>query len=499
MNSQVRVGLFGKHPGDGEFLRRRLSAAFTGRWDNWLQQSIAASSNAAGGNWLALYVTSPPWRFVCSPHAVTQHCVLGVMLPSLDRSGQFPLTIVCELPDWAGYAPSPAAIAVQCADWFEAVEQLANEALATQAPDFEQFDSRVARSATLLESLLAPPEVLLHPDDARDMMEDPRGTWHIPLSSTGSLSSVVEQLTYARLDSRPGPVVLWWTNGSERVTPCCLVAGNLPDPAQFTSFLDGQWKTRGVLRSVHAIVTEGQEPEGSATVQAQKSIRYVSAGRTDRGLVRPSNQDAFLERPGSGIWVVADGMGGYERGELASLMVCDGLLKLPPETTLEATSLAVRYRLSDINSQLHRMATRWIAPIKSGTTVVVLMTHGQDCEVLWAGDSRAYRLRDDRLEALTKDHVWEGFGGALGEKSTTITRAVGGAAHLDLDTWRGSVRPGDRYMLCSDGITRSLDESAIRHCLLMTDLQAAAHALIEEAIGAGSSDNVTAVVIEAGA
>ena len=226
-------------------------------------------------------------------------------------------------------------------------------------------------------------------------------------------------------------------------------------------------------------------------------LSYASAGRTDRGVVRPNNQDAFIVRPESGIWVVADGMGGYERGELASLMVCDGLLNLQPDVTLEATSLAVRHRLSKINSKLHRMATRLIAPMKCGTTVVALLARGADCEVLWAGDSRAYRLRGGKLDLLTRDHVWKGFGGMLGEHSSTITRAVGGEAGLELDTWRGRVRSGDRYMLCSDGISRSLSDEAIQECLLLPGLKTAAHALIEEAIAAGSSDNVTAVVIEA--
>jgi serine/threonine protein phosphatase PrpC len=202
-------------------------------------------------------------------------------------------------------------------------------------------------------------------------------------------------------------------------------------------------------------------------------------------------------RPESGIWVVADGMGGYERGELASLMVCDGLLNLQPDVTIEATSLAVRHRLSRINSKLYRMATRPIAPIRCGTTVVTLVARNADCEVLWAGDSRAYRLRAGKLDLLTRDHVWNGFSGALGDNSSTITRAVGGEAGLELDTWRGRVRSGDRYMLCSDGISRALNDEAIRECLLTPGLKAAAHALIEEAIAAGSSDNVTAVVIDA--
>ena len=493
------VGLFGKLPSHGDFLRRRISDDFTGRWDSWLQQSMAASLNEAGRDWLALYLTSPAWRFVCSPHAVTQHSLVGVMVPSVDRVGRYyPLTVVCELSDWTGYLPSPAAIAVQCADWFVAVERLAVEALAAERLDFEQFDAQIADSSTLLESLLTPPDVLLNTDDARELMEDPRGTWHLPLVSTESLPSVVEQLAYARLGSRPDPMIFWWTDGSVLVTPCCLVARNLPDPSSFTSFLDGQWKARGVLRSVHASLKEPKAHEDTIVEDLQTPGKFTSAGRTDRGVVRPTNQDAFLERPESGIWVVADGMGGHEHGELASLMVCDGLLNLQPEVSLEATSMAVQYRLSDINAQLHRMATRQVAPVKSGTTVVVLVTRGLHCEVLWAGDSRAYRLRDGKLDMLTKDHVWAGFSGALGDESSTITRAVGGEARLELDSWRGKVRPGDRYMLCSDGISRALDADGIRQCMLAPDLRTAANSLIEEAIGAGSSDNVTAVVIEAG-
>lgn len=226
-------------------------------------------------------------------------------------------------------------------------------------------------------------------------------------------------------------------------------------------------------------------------------MHYASAGHTDQGVIRPTNQDALLERPESGLWVVADGMGGHEHGELASRLVCDGLLNLQPQITVEATSLSVQLRLSDINSQLYRMATRRVAPIRSGTTVVALVAQGSQCEVIWAGDSRAYRLRSEELDLLTRDHVWAGFGGPSRDSSSTITRAVGGDARLDLDTRHDEVRGGDRYMLCSDGISRALPAEMIRRCLLEPTLRAATHALIEEAIGAGSSDNLTAVVIEA--
>jgi len=497
----VDVGLFGKLPSHGDFLRRRVSDAFVGCWDGWLQQSMAASLIEAGRGWLNLYLTSPVWRFVCSPHAVTQHCLAGVMVPSVDRVGRYyPLTVVCELSDWSGYLPSPAALAVDCADWFVAIEQLAVEALASERLDFEFFDAQVADSSQLLESKLVPPSVLLDVANAQALMEDPRRAWYLPLISTDSLPSVVQQLAYARLgvrpDTTPNTTVLWWTDGSALVAPCWLLGKSLPEAGSFTSFLDGQWAARGAWRPVPAVLTEPAEHSDTLAEDTPPGINFVSAGRTDRGTVRQTNQDAFLERAESGIWAVADGMGGHERGELASHMICDGLLNVAPEVTLEATSLAVQYRLADINAELHRMATRQVAPVRSGSTVVVLIVRALHGEVLWAGDSRAYRLRDGKLEALTQDHVL-GHPDAGSEASATITRAVGGGAQLELDSWRGKTRPGDRFLLCSDGISRALDEAAILGCVLANDLRGAVNALIEESIEAGSSDNVTAVVIEA--
>jgi type VI secretion system protein ImpM len=494
----VDVGLFGKLPSHGDFLRRRVSDAFTGRWDSWLQQSIAASLHEAGRDWLDLYLTSPAWRFVCSPRSVTQHCLAGVMVPSVDRVGRYyPLTVVCELSEWSGHVPGPAALAVDCASWFTAIEQLAVEALAAERLDFEKFDAEVADSARLLESLLTPPAVLLNTDDARALLEDARGAWHVPLISTESLPIVLQQLAYAKLAARPDPAVLWWTDGSALVAPCCLLARDLPEPGSFTSFLDGQWKNRGGWRSVQARLTEPEEHATTIVQDASIAIHFVSAGRTDRGTVRETNQDALLERAEAGIWAVADGMGGHEHGELASHLICDGLLNVTPEVSLEATTLAVQHRLADVNAQLHRMGTRPVAPVKCGSTVVVLLARGQQCEVLWAGDSRAYRVRDGKLDVLTRDHVWGGPGSTPAEESSTITRAVGGEEHLELDSWRAKVRPGDRFLLCSDGITRVLDEATMLSCVLSGDLREAVDALIEESIEGGSADNVTAILIEA--
>src|ERR1700682_2800916 len=108
MSAPLEVGVYGKLPSHGDFLRRRVSDAFVGRWDPWLQECMAASRSALGERWLDVYLTSPAWRFSCAPGTCGPAPVVGLMVPSVDRVGRyFPLTLVAELPD--GVSPVAAA------------------------------------------------------------------------------------------------------------------------------------------------------------------------------------------------------------------------------------------------------------------------------------------------------------------------------------------------------------------------------------------------------
>lgn len=119
---------------------------------------------------------------------------------------------------------------------------------------------------------------------------------------------------------------------------------------------------------------------------------------------------------------------------------------------------------------------------------------------MWAGDSRVYRLRHGRLTQLTTDHTWASELNLQQENEEAdhaITRAVGGEDTLLLDVRRDRVRLGDRYLLCSDGLTRELPDVRIAELMSGEDVQQCAKALIEATLQAGARDNVTAVVIEA--
>jgi type VI secretion system protein ImpM len=484
------VGLYGKLPSHGDFLRRRVSDAFVGAWDSWLQQSIAASRAILGEQWLDLYLTSPAWSFACAPGVVGAAVAVGVMVPSVDRVGRyFPLTVVCE----PGAERSALEAATETPAWFETVERLMVEALAAERLDFEAFDAAIAATGTALEAPADGARVRVAQRDAQAIMSEANTAWQVPIGSSERLGAIFPQLAFARLAELANPLTLWWTEGSTVVAPTCLVVPGLPHPQRFAAFLDGAWQRDG-WRLAAAEVT-GTTVLADTLVDAQPAPSYVSAARSDCGPVRSVNQDAWLERPEVGVWAVADGMGGHEAGDQASRMVCDALAELEPQPTLGATAGEVARRLTDVNAHLYRLATHPVNPVRSGSTVVALVARGTQCHVLWAGDSRAYRLRDGTLDKLTHDHVDAENG--LADDDYSITRAVGGEATLALDSYRGRVRRGDRYLLCSDGLTRVLDNAELASRLALETPASAVGALIEAALAAGTTDNVTAVVIAA--
>jgi serine/threonine protein phosphatase PrpC len=212
--------------------------------------------------------------------------------------------------------------------------------------------------------------------------------------------------------------------------------------------------------------------------------------------VREINQDSFIERPDAGLWGVADGLGGHSNGEVASRMVCDALADVRVGASVDEMIDLVRQRVGDVNDQLIRAATREVQPVSSGSTVVTLLVRGSSCAVLWAGDSRAYRLRNGGLEQLTRDHSLAALEGSDVD-SHAITRAVGGEETLELDVVRDRVHPGDRFLLCSDGLSRTVPEARLANLLGHEDIGQAVAELIKETLAAGAPDNVTALVVEA--
>ncbi|HEY6360672.1 MAG TPA: type VI secretion system-associated protein TagF [Vicinamibacterales bacterium] len=486
----MEVGFYGKLPSHGDFLRRRVSDAFVGVWDPWLQDCVSASREALGDEWLDVYLTSPAWRFGCAAGICGPAPVVGLMVPSVDRVGRyFPLTLVAELHNGA----SVVAAASQAAAFFDAAERLVIETLAAEHVDVDTFDDHLMQLAEERGPFSLAPAVVLDPAAAAVLNDHVQACWQIPIGSLPQLAPALEELLSQRLSAVYDPLVLWWTAGSSIVEPSCLIAKGLPRPDTFAALLDGSWAERQ-WRSIPAQAgTNGAGTLASDVPPPQ----YRSAAATNVGKVRSINQDAFVERSEVGLWAVADGLGGESEGEIASRMVCDALADFTPEASFEDTIEGARERVRQVNELLDRAAARSVNGVRSGSTVVALLVRGRRCAVLWAGDSRLYRWRGGRLHQLTRDHNLAASEGATGREAHAVTRAVGGESTLTLDLHRDGVRPGDRFLLCSDGLTRTVPDGQIRAWLEHEDIGTAVDGLIKATLDAGAPDNVTVLIVEA--
>lgn len=236
-------------------------------------------------------------------------------------------------------------------------------------------------------------------------------------------------------------------------------------------------------------------------------LRFRSAARTDAGAVRTHNEDQFLDRPEARLWAVADGMGGHQDGAAASNLVTEALGALGGFSSGYAFLTGVTEALAGANEALVARAALYSEGGVTGATVVALLIEEAHAACVWAGDSRAYHLEAGVLRRMTRDHsllqelVDSGAlspeAAAIDRRSNVVTRAVGAAAELELDRAFAPVQAGDRFLLCSDGLTGMVTDEEIAEALRASDPDAAADLLLALALGRGATDNVTLVVIEA--
>ncbi len=228
----------------------------------------------------------------------------------------------------------------------------------------------------------------------------------------------------------------------------------------------------------------------------------VGAGLTNRGKVRERNEDSILTDPSGTLWAVADGMGGYGNGEVASDIVMDCLAAIPDGADPGPALVA---RLKEANDIVIRRQ-RDPGMARMGSTVVALLISRAVAHVAWAGDSRAYLLRGGRLRMLTRDHSVVQDLIDRGEltadeaeshpESHLVTRAVGGGPELEVDLITVPLAIGDRLLLCSDGLTRCVYEQTVEALLARAaSPEEACQSLVREALENGAPDNVSAIAL----
>lgn len=234
---------------------------------------------------------------------------------------------------------------------------------------------------------------------------------------------------------------------------------------------------------------------------------WRSAGLTHKGKVRARNEDAFLDRAERGLWAVADGMGGHQAGDLASQMVVAGLHELCLEGGFDEQLSQVRQCLHWVNRRLGEEMTVVADHSDSimGSTVVALLLQGNRAACIWAGDSRCYLWRGNRLFQLTRDHSlkqqWIDDDSMSPDAASqraganALTRALGASDQLKLEVLELEVRHGDTFLLCSDGLYNGISDEALGKALGIHLPGMALERLFENVLRGRASDNLTGVVV----
>lgn len=231
---------------------------------------------------------------------------------------------------------------------------------------------------------------------------------------------------------------------------------------------------------------------------------------SDSGRVRDNNEDSVLVMPEAGLVVLADGMGGYNAGEVASKMattlVADGMLSATPTDSLGMRQ-SLRHSVERANLAIYEASLSRPEWRGMGTTLVAAWFHGARVAVCHVGDSRLYRLRQGLLAPLTRDHsvlqqeidaglVSEAWA-HLAPHRNLVTRAVGVGPQVLAEVAEHVVQPGDTYLLCSDGLNDMLTDPEICGVLKReAGLAGAGRALLEAANEAGGRDNISLVLVQ---
>ena len=248
-----------------------------------------------------------------------------------------------------------------------------------------------------------------------------------------------------------------------------------------------------------------KDPFGSGLRRAEAALDLGSACHAGR--VRALNEDRFLLAPQSGIFAVADGMGGHEAGEVASAAVVEALAAVTPAASASDLLDQLKARLAAANSDIRKVGHARGAIV--GTTVAILLVYEPHFVCLWSGDSRVYRVRAGAIAQLSRDHteiqslVERGVitpqEAQTWPRRNVITRAIGVQAEPEIDIDHGLLEAGDLFILCSDGLTHHVADGEILAAATGEQAergaQAVCDALLQLTLERGAADNVTVVAV----
>jgi len=237
----------------------------------------------------------------------------------------------------------------------------------------------------------------------------------------------------------------------------------------------------------------------------EHAFRFDYWAASDTGCVRELNEDRYFVSKDNGVWLVADGMGGHDAGEIASASIVEHADSIG--SPISARDLLARFqdRIAKANSEIRSIADERKSGV-IGATLASLLTYDRHYACVWSGDSRVYLVRKGKLKQISKDHteVQELFDrGLITEeeaehwpRKNVITRAIGVTEEPQLDLEQGTIESGDTFVICSDGLTAHVDDHEVLEAIDGRHPKVGCDMLMDMTLTRGGTDNVTIVVVK---
>ncbi|WP_337270437.1 type VI secretion system-associated protein TagF [Oryzifoliimicrobium ureilyticus] len=445
-----RIGFFGKVPTHGDFISEGLDRDLVTLIDEWLRSGLHACAEAFPGRWGDLFAASPPRRFIIERGVWGASAYAGVLLPNKDRVGRrYPFLLLAQMSEFKQH---PRALYLDDA-WFIAVEALLETSLRS---DFD-----ISRFTAAIKRLRMP---RARDDDETHVSEGRRSFWWYIDAETRSARGLLfegklksEDFLKIFEESKPSPQ---HPDEQNEAAPAVAIT---PQAAQPQS-----------APAVNPLVRDDDGP-------------LVYSYATHPGTHLGVNADSLFVSKAPALFAIADGVGEPNLGLEAARLTTNSLTDILEDPSAENLALRIKGKLSAVNSLLlHRPN---LNPTQRPMASVVAASLSSDnLTVLWAGDARAYLLRDGVMLPLTNDHVIVGM-------KRQLSQCVGIGQQFKPDVTVDNWKQGDRLLLCSFTLVNLLTERGVAEVVAATPVKDCANALIQEALIENARDNVSAIVI----
>lgn len=499
MDVMASVGFFGKLPGVGDFVQRRLPMEFVAVWDRHWQEAVSATHTLLGDQWKPIYLNSPLWRFVLPAGVCTEAAWAGLLGPSVDRVGRcFPMVLAAPL---TGDSASQVHFIQGGSPWFAALEQVFKGGQAADRSRVDDFDLLVTGLPDPMESVMANSRLALQATNW-----DTSEQWRLPLSGDHATSGWLGEL-WSHLQDKPEFWCQWWTlRGTARVQPKVLLTRGLPRTSAYTEFLDdhvgsdawsvpdglefrvknpplpaeseaasGAWEDAVKMEAIPESVGTG---EGILDVDARSDPEATGRSPASHGV-------AVVHREDCGITLLAADEGLPDPHRQATNKVVD-IFKAHPCTEKKEWLSTFSAELLTLHPWLADQRRDLVNPVEEEVAIIALRIQEPEGELMRMGCAAAWQWRRGRLLTLHQP-----AGSEQGK------HGLGGDEYPDCARCLLDVEQGDRFlMVATQSVMDQLSEGSIAKALALSSCEEAYAFLADALQPVNGSDQWPIEVIE---